>query len=439
MKPKIIKFPPNFTLGGAIAAEEVEGYGNCLKAKTEWDLFYALDPNSFYHGINNSFTNDMTNLYKNDVSMFKKIGLKSLRISISWSRIFPKKNEINAKGIKYYHDLLDELNAAQIDPYITLMHFDLPAYCFENKDDGWLNKNTIELFVKFANVVFREYAHKVKYIATFNEPIVALAGYNGSKARYPCILDLKKGYQVVYNQIIAHAKVVNLFKNKYSKTNTKIGIVINWNHCYPKDNLNFSKNDLIASENYNHLNNYIFLSPAILGYYESKTLKILKKFNWDFVIKKEDQIEIAKAKIDWIGINYYFPMRVEFSDDKSLAYKPYKWNQARINVFRGWEIYPQALLDISEIMLKKYHNLSWMIGENGMGVENEQRWRNLSTQIIDDDYRISFISEHLEYLLLAIKNQANCFGYHIWSPIDNWSWINGYKNRYGLIELNLNN
>ncbi|MDQ0513860.1 6-phospho-beta-glucosidase [Mycoplasmoides fastidiosum] len=437
---KFIKIPDKFYLGGAIAAEEVEGLGITPKARTEWDLFFAESPQSFFHGINNSYTNNMMVQYQEDLNLFQAVGANSIRISISWSRIFPEKNKLSQTGIDYYHAFLDYAAALNIDVIVTLMHFDLPAYFFNHKNDGWNNPETIAGFVQFADVVFQEYGSKVKYFATFNEPIVALEGYTGSKKRYPLLDNLKLGYQCMANIVLAHARVVNLFKTKYQHINAQIGIVLNWAHCYPKDNQNFTPADFAAANKYNHLHNYFFLSPAILGKFEAETRSFLQEMNCDFHLTPTEIDEIAANPIDWLGVNFYAPTRVEISEQNDKwPFKLWKWDQGRFNHFRGWEIHPETLLEISAIIQTKYHNLPWMICENGMGVENEGIWRNLKTQQIEDDYRISFIAEHLDYLFQAVAKGGNCFGYHLWAMIDNWSWINAYKNRYGLIELDLNN
>lgn len=119
----------------------------------------------------------------------------------------------------------------------------------------------------------------------------------------------------------------------------------------------------------------------------------------------------------------------------SKYYLSYDMPGKRMNPYRGWEIYPKAIYDIAINIKENYNNIDWMITENGMGVENEERFRKDGR--IEDDYRIDFIKEHLTYLSKAIDEGANCKGYHLWTFIDNWSWLNAYKNRYGLVEYKL--
>lgn len=118
-------------------------------------------------------------------------------------------------------------------------------------------------------------------------------------------------------------------------------------------------------------------------------------------------------------------------------FEEYEWPEARINPYRGWEVYPKAIYDIARNVMDNYKNIPWFISENGMGVEGEERYRNADGSI-DDDYRIEFYNEHLAWLHKAIEEGSNCFGYHPWCAIDCWSWNNAYKNRYGFIGIDLN-
>ena len=119
----------------------------------------------------------------------------------------------------------------------------------------------------------------------------------------------------------------------------------------------------------------------------------------------------------------------------SKYYLTYDMPGKRMNPYRGWEIYPKALYDIAINIRDNYKNIEWIVSENGMGVENEERFRKNGQ--IEDDYRIDFIKEHLYWLNKAIEEGANCKGYQLWTFIDCWSWLNAYKNRYGLVELDL--
>ena len=140
-------------------------------------------------------------------------------------------------------------------------------------------------------------------------------------------------------------------------------------------------------------------------------------------------------------MNFYHPNRVkrpDISPDSvgdwlpSRYYDNYEMPGRRMNIDKGWEIYPKALYDIAVNVRDNYRNIPWFVSENGMGVSREERFMGENGQI-QDDYRINFIKEHLEWLHKGIQEGSNCFGYHLWTPIDCWSWTNAYRNRYGLI------
>ena len=173
-------------------------------------------------------------------------------------------------------------------------------------------------------------------------------------------------------------------------------------------------------------------------------MAILKEHDLLPTYRPEDLDVIRQHKVDFLGVNYYQPLRVAaprylphpdapFQPD--FYYDHYVMPGRKINPHRGWEIYEKGIYDIAQSIKKDYGNIEWLLTENGMGVEGEEKFRE--NGFIQDDYRIDFIKGHLKELHRAIEEGANCKGYLLWTFIDCWSWLNAYKNRYGLIELNL--
>lgn len=174
-------------------------------------------------------------------------------------------------------------------------------------------------------------------------------------------------------------------------------------------------------------------------------MKVLTRDNvlWDATA--DEMKTIHDNTVDFLGVNYYQPFRAKAKETKFDASKgwlpdkyfdTYEMPGRRMNPYRGWEIYPKAIYDVAINVRDNYGNIPWYISENGMGVEGEEKFIG-KDGVIADDYRIDFIREHLEWLHKAIEEGSNCFGYHLWTPIDCWSWSNAYKNRYGLIALDL--
>lgn len=251
---------------------------------------------------------------------------------------------------------------------------------------------------------------------------------------------MKKAVQVGYHTLMAHVLAVQEFKK--STVKGKIGIILNVLPAYSRSD---SPEDLLAKRNSDLLNTRSFLDPAVLGEVPVELVDLLKDNQLLPVVDSGDKAVIRANTVDFVGINYYQPTRVQApinphhpAQMPSDLYAPYDWPDKKIDPYRGWEIYPQALYDIAIMMKEQYRNIPWYVSENGMGVADESRFKN-EQGMIDDDYRIDFIKEHLEQLHRAMEAGSNCFGYHMWTFVDCWSWLNGYKNRYGFYSVDLDN
>lgn len=442
MEKKFI-FPENFLWGSATSGPQSEGRFN-KKHDSVFDHWYDIEPDAFFDKVGPNVASNFYNSYKEDLAMIKEIGLNSFRTSIQWTRLIKdfETAEVDEDGVRFYNDMIDECLKNGLIPIINLHHFDLPVELYK-KYGGWESKHVVNLFVKFAQKAFELFGDRVKYWTTFNEPIVVVEGQYLYKFHYPCLVDGKKAVQVMFNINLASAKAIEAYrKGGYNKDGGKIGIVLNLTPSYPRSE---SKEDLAAAKFADDFFNNSFLDPAIKGKFPEY---LVEKLIEDKVLWEATEEEIAIIKdntIDFLGVNYYQPRRVKAKEeayDEALGWMPDKYFDnyimpgRRMNPYRGWEIYPEAMHDIAMNLKNNYNNIPWYISENGMGVEGEDRYKN-EDGIIEDDYRIDFIKEHLEHLHRGIEEGSNCFGYHTWTPIDCWSWLNAYKNRYGYISVDL--
>ena len=442
MEKKFI-FPENFLWGSATSGPQSEGRFN-KKHDSVFDHWYDIEPDAFFDKVGPNVASNFYNSYKEDLAMIKEIGLNSFRTSIQWTRLIKdfETAEVDEDGVRFYNDMIDECLKNGLIPIINLHHFDLPVELYK-KYGGWESKHVVDLFVKFAEKAFELFGDRVKYWTTFNEPIVVVEGQYLYKFHYPCLVDGKKAAQVMFNINLASAKAIEAYrKGEYNKDGGKIGIVLNLTPSYPRSE---SKEDLAAAKFADDFFNNSFLDPAIKGKFPEY---LVEKLTEDKVLWEATEEEIAIIKdntIDFLGVNYYQPRRVKAKEeayDEALGWMPDKYFDnyimpgRRMNPYRGWEIYPEAMYDIAMNLKNNYNNIPWYISENGMGVEGEDRYKN-EDGIIEDDYRIDFIKEHLEHLHRGIEEGSNCFGYHTWTPIDCWSWLNAYKNRYGYISVDL--
>lgn len=432
------KFQDDFLWGGACSGPQTEG--NDGKAEDSiWEYDFGQQPEKYFNGIGNLTASNFYHDYKQYIQNMKKAGIKSYRTSIQWSRIMkPSSSERNEAGILFYHNVIDELIRNDIEPMMCLFHFDMPMYYMDK--GGFENRETVDAFVEFAKLCFEEYGDKVHYWTTFNEPIViAEQGYL-YQVHYPEIVDMKRAAQVAFNIQLTSSKTIQAFKEMNMKG--EIGIILNLTPSYPPENA--TKEDLKACEIADLIFNKSFLDPSVKGEYPEALIKLAKEDGYMPVYECED-IEIIKENtVDYLGVNYYTPRRVKarttpYDNDYLMPekyYETYTFEGQKMNPYRGWEIYEKALYDIAMNVKNNYGNIKWYVSENGMGVENEDRFMGEDGQI-KDDYRIEFIKEHLKYLHKGIQEGSNCFGYHLWAPFDNWSWRNAYKNRYGLIRVDI--
>ena len=221
----------------------------------------------------------------------------------------------------------------------------------------------------------------------------------------------------------------------------RISVILNLTPAYPKSD---SREDKKAARIAELFQAKSFLDPSVKGEYPEELVQIVKDANALPEYTDEELDIIKNNTVDFLGVNYYQPLRVQAPShtgdiDVALGLENYFDNYImpgrKINPHRGWEIYEQGIYDIAMDIKENYDNIEWILTENGMGVEGEEKFK--VDGMIQDDYRIEFIQDHLKELHRAIQDGANCHGYMLWTFIDCWSWLNAYKNRYGLVELDL--
>ncbi len=433
------KFPENFFWGAAASGPQTEGITNKIN-KSIWDIWFEKEPERFYNQISPYVVCDTYNRFKEDVKLMKEINFNSFRTSIQWSRLIKDfyTGEVDPDAVRFYNEYIDELIKNGIEPMINLYHFDMPAKLQEELG-GWENKKTTELFVIFAKKAFELFGDRVKYWTTFNEPIVPVEGGYLYNFHYPCKKDMKLAVQVAYNIILAHAKAVQEYRRQ--KLDGKIGVILNLTPTYTRDE---RAEDKKAAHIADLFFNRSFLDPMVKGEFPQELIEILKEHNMLPETTEEEKNIILNSKVDYLGVNYYVPRRV-----KAVEKTPEKFTEpeyyfeyhvkenGRFNPYRdGNEIHPVALYDIAKNIQENYNNIPWYIGEIGIAMSLDSE-KTLPDGRIDDSFRTNLLIEHLDELHKAIQEGANCFGVHQWTFIDNWSWLNSFKRRYGFYRLDL--
>lgn len=433
------KFPTNFWWGAATSGPQSEGRF-AKKHANMFDYWYEIEPEAFYNQVGPDTASNFYNSFREDIALMKKVGLNSVRTSIQWSRLIDdlEANTVNPAAVDFYNQVIDCFIENGIRPIITLHHFDLPVELY-HKYGGWESRHVVDLFVGFAEQAFRLFGDRVKDWTTHNEPMVVVDGEYLYQFHYPNLVDGKKAVQVAYNLNLASAKAIAKYRALgLDKDGGRIGIVLNLTPTYAASELAADQEAARFAELWN---NKMFLEPAIHGHFPAELEDVLRRDKVIWQTAEEDKEIFKRNTVDFLGVNFYHPNRVKAPDiaPNSVGdwlptryFDDYQMPGRRMNIDKGWEIYPKAVYDIAINIRDNYKNIPWYISENGMGVSREERFLDESGQI-QDDYRIDFIKEHLEWLHKGIEEGSNCFGYHLWTPIDCWSWTNAYRNRYGFI------
>ena len=435
------QFPQNFWWGSAASGPQTEGrVAGDGKGDNIFDYWFEIEPEKFFDGVGPDKASQVYTKFREDVQLMKQTGHNSFRTSIQWSRLIPGgTGAVNPEAVNFYNAYIDELLANGIEPFINLYHFDMPIEL--QNAGGWLNRATVDAYVAYAKTCFELFGDRVKKWFTFNEPIVPVeAGYL-YQFHYPNHVSFKEAVQVGFHENLASALAVKTYHEL--NQGGVIGIILNLTPSYPRDATNEA--DVKAARYADAFFNRSFLDPAVLGVFPEELVEVVRELNILPEYQAEDLTTIFENNVDLLGVNYYQPRRAKAKEsavDHRHGPMPddyfdnYDMPGKKVNTYRGWEIYEPGIYDLLKNVRENYGNIPCFISENGMGVEGEERYINADGQI-DDDYRIEFVRDHLKYVHQAITEGSQCLGYHMWTCMDNWSWTNAYKNRYGFISVDL--
>ncbi|MCH4170260.1 MAG: 6-phospho-beta-glucosidase [Lactobacillus sp.] len=445
-----------FLWGGALAAHQVEGGWNAggkgpsiadvmtkgangvpreITEKVQPDKFYpnheAVD---FYHN------------YKQDIKLFAEMGLKCLRTSIAWTRIFPRGDEAtpNEAGLQFYDDVFDELLKYDIQPVITLSHFEMPLFLAQTYG-GFRDRRVIDFFVHFAETCFKRYKDKVKYWMTFNEINNQMDTNNPIFLWTNSGVRLQKGenpkevlYRVAHNECVASAKAV--IAARKINPDFEIGCMVAQVPIYP---YSCNPDDILEAE-IDMRQRFFFADVQVRGYYPSYALKEFQRDNIDIGIQADDLEVLKQGTVDYIGLSYYMSTTVK-------ANKVQDKNETSVNNGGlpnsvqnpyiktsdwGWAIDPVGLRYVLNRLYDRYQ-IPLFIVENGFGAEDKLE----VDHSIHDQNRIQYIKAHIEAVEQAVSEDGVAvMGYTPWGIIDLVSFTTGeMKKRYGFIYVDRDN
>ncbi|XP_014494246.1 cyanogenic beta-glucosidase [Vigna radiata var. radiata] len=453
-------FPQGFIFGAGSSSYQFEGAAmEGGRGASVWDTFTHKYPAKIQDRSNGDVAIDSYHHYKEDVQMMKDANLDSYRFSISWSRILPKgklSGGINQEGINYYNNLINELVANGIKPFVTIFHWDLPQ-ALEDEYGGFLSPLIVKDFRDYAELCFKEFGDRVKYWVTLNEPwSYSQNGYaNGQMAPGRCSAWMNSNctggdsstepYLVTHHQLLAHAAAVRLYKTKYQTSQEGvIGITLVANWFLP---LRDTKADQKAAERAIDFMYGWFMDPLTYGDYPKSMRSLVRTRLPKFTA---EQARLLIGSFDFIGLNYYSTTyssdAPQLSNDNpsyltdSLVTAAFERDgkPIGIKIASDWlYVYPRGIRDLVLYTKEKYNNPLMYITENGVNEYNEP---SLSLEeSLMDTFRIDYHYRHLYYLLSAIRNGANVKGYYVWSFFDNFEWASGYTSRFGMIFIDYKN
>lgn len=413
-----LKFPSNFLWGAATASYQIEGYSLTDGGGVSiWHTF-SHTPGNIINGDTGDIACDHYHKFSEDINLMKFLGLKAYRFSIAWPRIFPYgTGKVNMKGIDFYDKLVDELLSANIIPFVTLYHWDLPQSLQDR--GGWANKEIVNWYADYADFIFQKLGDRVEYWITLNEPWVSSFFGNLYGTDAPGMRNIYTAFTTFHNQLRAHSKVVEIFRQE--KMKGKIGVSLS-NNFYIA--VTSDEKDKIATQHMHEFTNYpLFLDPIFFGRYPKGLQSIIDKYLPHYYEKDLDEI---RSDIDFVGINYYRGHSVKYNKDKFLNAELIKIGLKETGM--GWEIYPKGLYEILKGIQKNYNPKEFYVTENGAAFDD-----NLINNSVHDQERIEYIREHLVQVNNAIMNGINVNGYFVWSLMDNFEWAYGYSKRFGIV------
>jgi 6-phospho-beta-glucosidase len=441
------QFPDGFLWGGAIAANQAEGAWNidgkgistadvatagALKKAREYTdgiiegkHYPSHEAIDFYHR------------FKEDIKLFAEMGFKCFRLSIAWTRIFPKGDETepNEAGLQFYDDVFDELLKYNIEPIVTISHYEMP-YHLVTKYGSWRNRALIDFYTRYCNTIFTRYKDKVKYWMTFNEiNVVAYQPYISAGIK------LQEGevkeqvvFQAAHHQLLASAKAVKL--GHEINPEFKIGCML----LYPLTYADTCNPEDVVAAHEAMKKSYFFSDVHVRGYYPNYMKRYFEKNGIDVVMESGDEEILAQGTVDYIGFSYYMSL-VATSDQEKIKAAGGNMLSGGSNPYLkasdwGWQVDPTGLRIALQNLYDRYQ-IPLFIVENGLGAVDTVE----EDGSIQDDYRISYLKQHIEQMEKAISiDGVELIGYTPWGCIDLISAGTGeMKKRYGFIYVDKDN
>lgn len=443
-----MSFKEGFLWGGATAANQFEGgWNEGGKGLSQADIL-TNGTNTIPRNITKEMKDDLIypnhkasdfyHRYKEDIALMSEMGFKIFRFSIAWTRIFPKGIEVepNEEGLQFYDNVLDELKKHNIEPLVTISHYEMPYYLVEHYG-GWTSRDIIDLYVKYCNVILERYKDKVTYWIPLNEincgttvfgNYMSLGIINEGTTNFSNQVDIPQlRYQALHHQFIASAKVVKMAHE--INPNFKMGCMIAYMQNYP---LTCHPQDVLECQKVKDIGNFYCGDVQVRGEYPYFAKRFWKENNIQIKMEQGDKEILKEGTVDFFSCSYYLstcvshnPSEEETAGNLSGGVKnPYletsDW---------GWQIDPDGLRFTLNELYARYQ-LPLMVLENGIGAFDQVE----EDGSIHDSYRIDYLRKHIKCMKEAIKDGVDLIAYTPWGCIDLVSASTGeMSKRYGFV------
>ena len=420
-------FPENFVWGAATAAYQIEGAAfEDGKGLSVWDMMCRRE-GKIKNNQNGNVACDFYHKYKDDVALMNKLGLHASRMSISWPRVLPNGiGKINEKGLDFYDKLIDELLDKDVEPYVTLFHWDYPYELFCK--GGLLNNDSPEWFAEYTKIIVDKLSDRVKNWMTVNEPecYVGLGHKTGNHAPGLKLNDLEV-MRAWHNMLLSHGRSVKTIKEN-TKQPCNIGMAPCARYFYPA---NENEKDISAAKEKFFENEDIFgiamwLDPIIFGKYPDNISEKMKKAMPEI---NPDDMKIISEPVDFIGYNLYQGSPIRNDGNGNPESVPFTADHP-ITPF-DWHVTPESIRWTSNYLYERYKKPIY-ITENGT---SNTDWVSLDGKV-HDPQRIDYLNRYFLEVKKSIADGTDVRGYFVWSFMDNFEWAEGYKHRFGLVHVN---
>ncbi|MEL7367444.1 MAG: GH1 family beta-glucosidase [Myxococcota bacterium] len=422
------RFPQDFVWGVATSAFQIEGAtATDGRGESIWDRF-ASQPGKIEDGTDGARACDHYNRWQEDVDIIASLRVGAYRFSISWPRVFAKgSGPINSAGLAFYDRLVDTLLARDIEPFITLYHWDLPQ-TLQDKG-GWLARDTARYFADYAHEVGRRLGDRAKKWVTHNEPWCSTILGHEAGEHAPGLKDRSKALAAGHHILLSHGLAVDALRDTFS--DLEIGIVQLLCPGYPASD---SDADVEATEVFEDDFNRWFMDPIAFGRYPQKAVARARAQGFIYeqhpVLAEPNDLEIISAPIDFVGINYYRRaiVRAEIPERDNRPRELFSPPKEEMTDM-GWEVYPEGLYDVLKRVQDEWKFKKIFVTECGAaygdGPDDNGQIRDLR--------RIKFLDEHFANAERAIADGVQVAGLFVWSLMDNFEWAFGYRKRFGLV------